>query len=170
MTIEEKKQALHSAIDKAWGRTPFYGAKWHESKPNLFVLGEKTFKTGCLLLTAMMIDIECTINSGIIWFEYEPEKDLVGIYIKEGSIQQKFKEDFKALFEKYAPFNMKMTYERKTTPIISRVEKVEPKGFVQYLKEFKKAYRENYPLFYMFTVGRKDWYESFDVWYGEFDS
>ena len=58
---------------------------------------------------------------------------------------------------------MKVSYERKTTPVISRKEKVEPKDFVKFFREFRKAYNENYPLFYMFTVSAKEWYDGFSI-------
>lgn len=58
---------------------------------------------------------------------------------------------------------MKVSYERNTTPIISRKEKVETKDLLQFFKEFKTAYKENYPLFYMFTVSAKAWYDGFNI-------
>ena len=58
---------------------------------------------------------------------------------------------------------MKVSYEGKTTPVISRKEKVEPKDFLQFFREFKKAYDEYYPLFYMFTVSAQQWYDGFYI-------
>jgi hypothetical protein len=69
----------------------------------------------------------------------------------------------KSLFEKYAPFNMQVKYERNSTPILWRVEKLEPKDFLQFFKDFRKAYDEFYPLFYMFTVSAKAWYDGFAI-------
>ena len=56
-------------------------------------------------------------------------------------------DDLKTLFEKYAPFNMLVKYERKSTPVLWREEKLEPKDFLQFFKEFRN---------YNFFVGRKD--------------
>ena len=73
------------------------------------------------------------------------------------------KDDLKTLFEKYAPFNMQVKYERTSTPVLWRVEKLEPKDFLQFFKDFRKASDECYPLFYMFTVSAKEWYDGFYI-------
>ena len=136
--------------------------EWGESENNskMFVFGEKTNENGFAFFLAGCEDT----YGGWIWIEYEPEKDMVGVYIKDRPIQAKFKEDLKSLFEKYAPFNMKVSFERSTTPILSRKEKVETKDLLKFFKEFKKAYNEYYPLFYMFTVSAKEWYEGFNIY------
>ena len=160
MTIEEKKEALYEAVNSAWDGA-FDGWEWEESEdnPNAFVLGEKTGGNGFAFFLMGCEDI----FGGLIWVEYEPEKDMVGIYVKYTSIQAKFKEDLEALFEKYSPFNMTVSYKSDLTPVISRKEKVEPKDFTKFFKEFKKAYDEYYPLFYMFTVSAKEWYDGFCI-------
>ena len=43
------------------------------------------------------------------------------------------------------------------------VEKLEPKDFLQFFKDFRKAYDEFCPLFYMFTVSAKAWYDGFAI-------
>lgn len=58
---------------------------------------------------------------------------------------------------------MKVSFERKTTPLISRKERVEPKDMLKFFKDFRKAYNEYYPLFYMFSVGSKEWYNGFNI-------
>ena len=88
---------------------------------------------------------------------------MVGIYVKDRPIQAKFKEDLKSLFEKYSPFNRKVSYKNSTIPVLFRKEKVETKDLLKFFNEFKKAYKENYPLFYMFTVYAKELYEGFSV-------
>lgn len=72
---------------------------------------------------------------------------MVGIYVKDRPIQAKFKEDLKSLFEKYSPFNMKVSYKNSTIPVLFRKEKVEAKDLLKFFNEFKKAYKENYPFF-----------------------
>lgn len=160
MTIKEKNEALCNAVNSAWDDAFF---EWEplesEDDPNVFIMGEKNPGKGCLFFLAGCRDT----YGGWIWIEYEPEKDLVGIYIKDRPIQPKFKKDLKTLFEKHSPFNMNVSYEGKTTPIISRKEKVEPKDFLQFFREFKKAYDEYYPLFYMFTVSAQQWYDGFYI-------
>lgn len=161
MTVEEKNEALYNAVNSAWNDS-FDG--WEEldkleDNTNVFILGEKYPENGFIFYLAGCRDL----YGGWIWVEYEPEKDLVGVYIKDRPIQPKFKEDLKSLFEKHSPFNMKMSYEGKSTPVISRIEKVEPKDFVNFFGEFKKAYDEYYPLFYMFTVSAIKWYDGFDI-------
>ena len=103
------------------------------------------------------------LYGGIIWVEYNPEDDIVGIYIKDRPIQPKFKEDVVHLFEKYAPFNMKVSFEGESTPIIFRKEKVEPQDFIKFFQDFRAAYDEYYPLFYMVTVSAIKWYDGFYI-------
>lgn len=160
MTTEKKLEALYSAVNNAWDDA-FDGWEWSESEnnPNVFILGENTIDNGYTFFLSGCEDI----YGGWIWIEYEPEKDIVGIYVKDRPIQPKFKEDLKNLFEKYSPFNMKVRFERNTTPILYRKEVVELKGLTKYFKEFKKAYSANYPLFYMFTVSAKEWYDEFRI-------
>lgn len=160
MTIEEKNEALCNAVNNAWDDAFF---EWEplksEDEPNVFIMGEKKPGKGFIFLLAGCRDT----YGGWIWIEYEPEKDLVGIHIKDRPIQSKFKEDIKTLFEKYSPFNMKVSYEGESTPVISRIEKVEPKDFLNFFEEFKRAYDEYYPLFYMFTVSAQQWYDGFYI-------
>ncbi len=161
MTIKEKKDALYNAANKAWDGA-FEG--WEELEeseddPKVFILGEKSNENGFAFFLAGCRDI----YGGWIWVEYEPEKDLVGIYIKDRPIQAKFKEDLKVLFEKHSPFGMKVSYEKQSTPVLWRKEKVEPKDFVGFFREFRKAYNAYYPLFYMFSVSAKEWYDGFCI-------
>ena len=67
------------------------------------------------------------------------------------------------LFEKYSPFNMKISFEGESTPIISRIDKVEPQDFVKFFRDFRAAYDEYYPLFYMVTVSAVKWYDGFYI-------
>ena len=160
MTNDQKLDALYKAVNNAWDDA-FDGWEWDESenKPGVFVFGEPSNKNG---FTFYLAGCEDTYG-GWIWIEYDPAKDIVGIFIKDRPIQVKFKDDLKALFEKYSPFNMQVSFERRTTPVIWRKEKVEPKDFLKYFREFRKAYNENYPLFYMFTVSAKEWYDGFAI-------
>lgn len=164
MTIEEKKEALCNAINTAWDDA-FFDWELVESKedPKILILGEKTPQNGCLFFLAGCRDT----YGGWIWIEYAPEKDLVGIYIKNRPIQEKFKEDLKKLFEKYSPFNMTVSYERENIPVIFRKEKVEPKDFLNYFREFRNAYDEYYPLFYMVSVSAKKWYDGFYIGFAD---
>ena len=158
--IEKKKEDLYDAVNKAWDNV-FDGWEWieSESNPNMFILGENDPENGFAFFLAGCEDS----YGGIIWIEYEPEKDMVGVYIRERSIQAKFTEDLKNLFEKYSPFDMKVSFKWKTVPIISRKEKVEPKDLLNFFKDFRKAYNEYYPLFYMFSVSAKEWYDGFSI-------
>ena len=157
--IEQKLDALRQAIDNAWGGdVSGWDLEEDWDKPGLYTIGEKTNDNGDLIL---FLSSNENTHCGWVWVEYEPEKDMVGIYIKDRPIQAKFKEDLQALFEKYAPFGMKLSFERKTTPVISRKEKVEIKDLPKFFKEFRKAYNEHYPLFYMVTVSAKEWNENF---------
>lgn len=161
MTINEKNEALYNAVNSAWNNS-FDG--WEElekskENPDVFILGIKNQGEGFIFYLAGCRDT----YGGWIWIEYEPEEDMVGVYIKDRPIQPKFKEDLKNLFEKHSPFNMKVSYEDESTPLISRKEKVEPKDFLKYFREFKKAYDEYYPLFYMFSVSAIRWYDGFYI-------
>ena len=164
-TNELKLEALRKAVNSAWGNA-FDGWEWDESedKPGLFVLGDPTQDHGYTFFLAGFEDgYGGWVYSGWIWIEYEPKKDIVGVYIKNGPIQAKFKDDLKAVFEKHAPFGMQLSFERQTTPIISRKEKVESKDLLQFFKDFRKAYNEYYPVFYMVTVSTKQWYDGFHI-------
>lgn len=91
MTVEEKNEALYNAVNSAWNDS-FDG--WEEldkseDNPNVFILGEKYPENGFIFYLAGCRDL----YGGWIWVEYEPEKDLVGVYIKDRPIQPKFKED-----------------------------------------------------------------------------
>ena len=160
MTIKDKFDALYNAANKAWDGA-FDGWEWDESnvESKRYVLGEKTNTNGFAFFTAGCRDI----YGGLIWVEYDAKEDTLGIFVKDRPIQEKFMDDLKTLFEKYAPFNMQVKYERKSTPVLWRKEKVEPKYFLQFFKEFRKAYDEFYPLFYMFSVSAKGWYDGFYI-------
>ena len=161
MTIEQKKEALYKAMNTAWDGA-FEG--WEdfgesEQDPNVGIMGVRTNDEGFAFFLAGCRDT----YGGWIWVEYDPTKDIVGIFIKNRPIQAKFKEDIKALFEKYSPFGMKVSYESVTTPVISRKEKVEPKDFVNFFRDFRTAYDEYYPLFYMVSVSAIKWYDGFYI-------
>ena len=158
---EQKLDALRQAVDAVWdGDISGWELEEDWDKPGLYAIGEKNNENGDLMLFLGSND---KTHSGWIWIEYEPEKDLVGIYIKDRPIQAKFKEDIKALFEKHAPFGMKLSFERETTPLISKKETVEVEDLPKFFEEFRKAYNEYYPLFYMFTVSAQEWNEGFFV-------
>ena len=161
MTTEQKKEALYKAINTAWdGAFEGWGDfEKSEKDPNVGIMGVRTNDEGFAFFLAGCRDT----YGGWIWVEYDPTKDIVGIFIKDRPIQAKFKEDLKALFEKYSPFGMKVSYERKTTPVISRKEKVEPKDFVKFFRDFRTAYDEYYPLFYMVSVSAIKWYDGFYI-------
>ena len=159
MTNEQKLETLYKAVNTAWDDA-FDGWEWEESdKLGLFILGEPSNENG---FTFFLAGCEDTYG-GWIWIEYEPEKNIVGLYIKDRPIQTKFKDDLKALFAKHAPFDMKLTFERQTTPILSRKEKVETKDLLKFFREFRKAYKEYYPLVYMVSVSAKEWYDGFNI-------
>ena len=164
MTTEQKLEALYNAVNKAWDNA-FDGWEWDEpeSKSKPYILGEKHSDYGFAFFLGGCEDFW----GGLIWIEYEPQKDIIGIYIKERPIKDYLVEDLKNLFEKHSPFNMKVSYQRKTTPIISRKEKVEPENFLKFFKEFKSAYKEHYPLFYMFTVSAKEMFDGTCVTCGD---
>ena len=58
---------------------------------------------------------------------------------------------------------MRVVYEDDATPIIMRDEKVEPADLLKFFNDFRKAYDEYYPLFYMVSVSAKKWYDGFNV-------
>ncbi len=161
MTIEQKKEALRNALSETLSST-FGVIEWEESKdkPNLFMLDRK--ETERAERTMYLAGCHDTYG-GAISFKYEPEDDIVGVYIKDRPIQAKFKDDLLNLFDKYSPFGMKLSFDEKLTPILSREEKVEPKDFLSFLGEFRKAYDEYYPLFYMITVSAIEWYDGFRI-------
>lgn len=160
MTIEDKFNALYDAANKAWDGA-FEGWEWYENdvESQKYVLGEKNKGSGFTFFLAGCRDT----YGGWIWVEYDAKKDTVGLFIKDRPIQEKFKDDLKTLFEKYAPFNMQVKYERTSTPVLWREEKIEPKDFLQFFQDFRKAYDEFYPLFYMFSVSAKGWYDGFCI-------
>ena len=161
MTIEQKKEALRNALIETLSSL-FGVIEWEESKdePNLFMLDRK--ETERAERTLYLAGCHDTYG-GVISVKYEPEDDIVGIYIKDRPIQAKFKDDLLNLFDKYSPFGMKLSFDEKLTPILSREEKVEPKDFLSFLEEFRKAYDEYYPLFYMITVSAIEWYDGFRI-------
>lgn len=160
MANEKKLDALYEAVNSAWDDA-FEGWEWDESedKPGMFILGEPSRENGFTFFLEGCEDI----YGGWIWIEYDPEKDLVGVYIKNRPIQEKLKEGIDDLFKKYSPFDMCVVYEDSSTPIIMREEKVEPADFVKFFDDFRKAYDEYYPLFYMVTVSAKRWYDGFRI-------
>ena len=160
MTVEQKLDVLYNAVNKAW-ENAFDGWEWitDDSNPNKYILGDTTKENGFLFFLAGCLDT----YGGWIWIEYEPQNDIVGIYIKNRPIQPELKEDLAILFEKHSPFNMKVMYEDISTPIISRVEKVQPKFLLNYFNEFRNAYDKFYPLFYMFSVSAIKWYDGFYI-------
>ena len=157
MTVEQKLEALYNAVNKAW-KNAFDGWEWFETK-NKYILGENTLSNGFAFFLAGCRDT----YGGWIWIEYTPKKDLVEIYIKDRPIKPHLQEDLKNLFEKYSPFNMTVTYNGQSAPIISRKETVLPENFLTFFKEFRNAYDEHYPLFYMFSVSAKKWYDGFCI-------
>lgn len=158
---KQKLGALRQAVDTAWGGD-VSGWDLEEAwdKPGMYTIGEKTNDNGDLIL---FLGSNENTHSGWIWIEYEPAKDLVGIYIKDRPIQEKFKEDIMALFEKHAPFGMKLSFEQQTTPVISKKERVEVENLPKFFMDFRKTYNEYYPLFYMVSVSAKEWNEGFFV-------
>ena len=161
---KQKMDVLYQAVNSEW-ENAFCGWEWDESdKPGLFILGDPTRDHGYTFFLAGFEDgYGGWVYSGWIWIEYEPEKDVVGIYIKNEPIKEKFKDDLMVAFDKHAPFGMKLSFENQTTPIISRKEKVEVQDLQQFFKDFRQAYNEYYPLFYMVTVSTKQWYDGFHV-------
>lgn len=158
MTTEKKLETLWNAANKAWDDA-FGGWEWDELTPKHFLMGENEEENGF----AFFLGVSDNADSGMLWIEYEPEADRVKVVIKNRPIHAKYKEDLKALFEKYAPFDMKVSYVKSTTPVLSRTEKVKPKEMLRFFKAFRKAYQEHYPLFYMFTVSAKEWNDGFYI-------
>ena len=159
MTSEQKLDALHQAVNYAWDDA-FDGWEWEESdKPGVFILGEPSDKHGFTFFLAGCEDA----YGGWIWVEYNPESDMVGVYIKDRPIQPKFKEDIQTLFEKHAPFSMRVVFEENAVPVIMREEQVDPADFLNFFQDFRKAYDEYYPLFYMVSVSAKEWYDGFSI-------
>ena len=161
MTAGDKLINFYSKVNKAWDAA-FDGWEWLEDKKNhgTFILGEKSLKYGYAFHLAGCEDC----YGSWIWLEYEPEKDLVGLYIKDRPVLPKFKGDLQNLFEKYAPFDMELSFEKDGAPVLSRKEQVRPEELLRYFEEFKLAYSENYPLFYMLTVSAQKWYDGFNIW------
>jgi hypothetical protein len=159
MTNEEKVELLFTAANKSWNNA-FEGWECSEikGKSKRFLLGENKPQYGF----AFFIGANEDMYNGIIWIEYAPEKDMVELYIKGRPIQEKFKEDFKALFEKYSPFGMTVSYSRNN-PVFAKKAKVEPADIPAFFNDFKNAYKDYYPLFYMFTGGEKELYEGFYI-------
>lgn len=161
MTIEEKKETLRNALSETLCST-FKLIQWEESKndPYVFILDRKESKRK----ERTMYLAGCRDAwGGMISVKYNPVDDIVGIYVKDRPIQAKFKDDLLNLFDKYSPFGLKLSFDEKMTPILSRKEKVEPKDFKNFLNEFRKAYDEYYPLFYMITVTAIEWYDGFNI-------
>lgn len=160
MTNEKKLAALYNAANRTWNDA-FDGWDWVDinGKQKRYLLGENDPGNGF----AFFLSANEDLYSGLIYIEYEPGTDVVKVVVKTRPILARFKEDIKNLFEKHSPFNMSVSFEKGTTPILTREEKVEPEGFLNFLKEFKKSFKEYYPLFYMFTIAEKEWYERFHV-------
>lgn len=160
MTIEQKKQALSNALAETWDRM-FRSFEWKASKekPNSFTWKNKIgpyeytfYLVGCTDLYGNTIDIE-----------YNPEEDVITIYVKDRPIQARFKDDIVAIFEKYSPFNMELSFDDDLVPTLSRKEKVYPSDFSTFLGEFCKAYEEFNFLFYMITICATEWYDGFEI-------
>ncbi len=164
MTVEQKLEALYEAVNEAWDNA-FEGWEWSEPfvEWEPYVLGEKYPENGFAFFLG---GCEAFFN-GLIWIEYKPEEDIVGICVEGRPIKDYLIEDLKNLFEKHSPFNMTVSYHSKTIPVISRKEKVEPENFLKFFKEFKDAYEEYYPLFMMFTVSERDFYDGTCVTSGD---
>ena len=158
LTNREKMKALKtSASENVCIVYDYYVWKRTETDSNTFLLSgdlgsevRKSHLAGCH-----------DVWGGEIFIDYNPEEDLVGIYVKDRPIQEKFKDDLLALVDKHAPFKMQLSFDSDLTPLLSRKEKVEPQDFAEFFKEFCAAYEENYPLFYMITVSAKKWYDGF---------
>ena len=159
MTTEQKMEALYKAVNSVWDNA-FSGWPWEESdKTGVFILGEPDRENGFAFFLEGCEDR----YGGWIWIEYAPEKDVVGVYIKNRPIQEKLKDGIDNLFKKYSPFDMRVVYVDGSTPIIMREEKVEPVDFVKFFNDFRKAYDEYYPLFYAVTVSAQSWYDGFCI-------
>ena len=161
LTIEQKKEALRNALSEVLSSV-FGVIEWEKStdSPHSFILDRKESERA---VRTMYLAGCRDAWGGTISVKYNPADDIVGFYIKDRPIQAKFKDDLLSLFDKYSPFAMKLSFDEKMTPILSREEKVEPKDFQNFLNEFRKAYDEYYPLFYMITVCATEWYDGFAV-------
>lgn len=157
MTNEEKQKVLYADINESWDNA-FDGWLWFEAEgnPNRFILGENHPELTGL---AFFVGMNDWWPSGTIWIEYEPEKDAVEIIMEGRPIEEQFIGDFKALFEKYSPFGMEVTF-KEAIPVISKKATVEPTNFLEFFDDFKEAYEEYYPLFYMFSA---EFFEGFHV-------
>lgn len=69
------------------------------------------------------------VAGNTIDLEYNPEEDIITIYVKDQPIQAKFKDDIVSIFEKYSPFNMELSFDNDLVPTLSRKEKVSPDDF-----------------------------------------
>lgn len=160
MTVEQKKEALINAVgitlDEGFME---WGLEASQDNSEVFIMGEKNPQNGFMFFMAGCRDT----YGGWFWIEYEPKTDFVAIYIKDRPIQEKFKYDLKNLFEKHSPFNMTITYDENSAPIIFRKEKVLPEDFESFFRGFREAYDEYYPLFYMVSVSAKAWYDGFYI-------
>ena len=160
MTIEQKKEALRNAASKGLSSVyDLYEWKKVKDSESLFVLSgdcgseaRKVYLAGCK-----------EAWGGEIYIDYNPEEDLVGIYIKDRPVQEKFKEDLLMLVEKHSPFKMQLSFDEELAPVLSRKEKVEPQNFAEFFEEFRKDYEENFPLYYMISVSAKKWYDGFNI-------
>ena len=94
MTNEQKKEALRKALVETWDRM-FKDFEWEEleDNPNSFMWGNKVgelgsypsyeytfYLAGCVDLYGNTIDVE-----------YNPEEDIISIYIKDRPIQANLK-------------------------------------------------------------------------------
>lgn len=160
MTINEKKEALCKAVAETWGRM-FADFDWEKvkEKPNTFSWGKSIgpynytyYLAGCRDLWGSTIDLE-----------YNPEEDIIGIYVKDRPIQEKFKGDIENLWRKYSPFDMELSFDDELAPTLSKKEKVAPNEFTEFLDGFSKAYDEYNFLFYMITICATEWYDGFHI-------
>ena len=69
--------------------------------------------------------------------------------MKYRPVKAKFKDDIVAIFEKYSPFNMELSFDDRLIPTLTRREIVFPDDFSAFLGEFCKAYEEYNFLFYL---------------------
>ena len=166
MTNEQKKDVLRKALAETWDRM-FEDFEWEESKdsPNSFMWGNKVREQGSYPSYEYTFYLAgCTdLYGNTIDVEYNPEEDMISIYIKDRPIQAKFKDDIVAIFEKYSPFNMELSFGDNLIPTLTRREKVSPNGFSAFLGEFCKAYEEYNFLFYMITICATEWYDGFQI-------
>ena len=160
MNSEQKKEALRNAASEELSSVyDLYKWKKVKGSENLFVLSGEC---GSEVRKAYLAGCEDAWG-GEIYIDYNPTKDIVGIYIKDRPIQEKFKDDLIMLVEKHAPFKMQLSFDKDLSPLLSRTEKVEPQNFSEFFGEFRKEYDENFPLFYMISVSAKEWYDGFSV-------